>query len=276
MKKICERFVEGSHAPIASLQAQTSMRTTHLLSAAAIAAFASTPLHAAVTVTSISDGSGTSTTDLNVNIDGSGNASTPSPLFNVGGSFTDSGTFNGTVGITIDAMKNTSTAAETHGDKLTNGNIQRDPAGFIGVEGNPNAGGIGADATNREGLQFILDELTGIGPTVGIQITHIDVRNVGRPGTDPVGESFTNVNLLTRQSLTFEPLAESLSEGNFDVSSLNLTRAGNDAGPIAAIYSGDIGGFRVAGLTLDTVVIPEPSTGLLCMLAVVGLFRRRR
>lgn len=247
---------------------------SRILIAAAACCVAS--LEASVVVTSISGNSGTSTTDLNVNVNGSGSASSPSPLFAVSGSFADSGTFGGTVGITIDAMKNTSIAAETRGDKLADGLINRDLEGLMGVGADPNAGGIGADASNREGLLFILDELTGIGPTVGIRITRFDIRNVGRPGTDPVGESFTIVNLLTRDFLTFDPLAQSLSQGNFDVSSLNLTRAGGDAGPVAAIYSGDIGGFRVAGLTMDTVAIPEPTVSLLGFAGGLGLLRRRR
>jgi len=221
-----------------------------------------------------------STLALNINIDGTGAVSTPSPLFALSGNLTEPGAFGGTVGVTFDAAKDMSTNSLdlTIGNELTDGNLQRDANGFLGVNLAPNGGGIGSDGIIHEGITILFDELTDIDPSVGVRITGINVQNVGRVGTDPDGESFTIVNLITHASLTFEPLAESLSAGTFDVSSLDIYRVGGDAGEVAAILSGDIGGFRIDGFTFETfaVQVPEPSTLALLGLGGMLLMLRKR
>ena len=71
-------------------------------------------------------------------------------------------------------------------------------------------------------------------------------------------------------------VAQSLSAGVFDVSGLNIYRVGGDSGPMASIFSGDTGGFRIDGITFETFVVPEPSAALLGGLGLLGLLRRRR
>lgn len=229
----------------------------------------------AVIVESMVSGASSSTINLNVNYDASGAASTPSPWFNATGSTTFPGAYGGVVGITLDAMSDVSTAAATLGDELVDGSFDVDGAGFLGVAGAPNSGGIG-NGTNREGIRIIFDELTGISPTIGIRLTGISVQNVGRAIAADVGETFTIVNLLNRQSVTFNPVADGLSAGVFDVSSLNIYRVGGDSGDMATILSGDIGGFRVDGLTFETFAVPEPSIAILGSVGLLGLLRRRR
>ncbi|MBB5352810.1 hypothetical protein HNR46_003058 [Haloferula luteola] len=230
----------------------------------------------AVVIDSINNGDGMSEISLNINIDGSGAVTTGSPWFALSGSITEAGAFGGTIGVTFDAAKNLSTLTSTLGDELEEGYFDRDDNGYMGVQVDPNSGGIGANASNHEGVTIALDELTGIDPSVGVRILSINIQNVGRVGTDPVNESFTVVNLLTRDSLTFIPVEQSLSAGSFDVSSLNLYLTGGGSGALAAIVSGDVGGFRIDGLTLETFAVPEPSVTLLGGLGFFGLLRRRR
>ncbi len=229
---------------------------------------------ASVIIDSKAGGSLPSTIDMNVFFDGTGAASTGSPWFNVTGSTTLPGAFNGSVGITIDAMKNVSTNTANLGDELVDGGIDRDGAGLIGVTGNPNSGGIGADASNHEGLAFNIDEITGLDPSLSVQITGINVQNIGRAGTDPADESFTIVNLATRDSITITPIADGVSAGTIDVSSLNLVAAVGSTNPVASLISGDVGGFRVKGLTIN--VIPEPATMGLFAMSGLGIFLMRR
>ena len=216
-----------------------------------------------------------STVDLNVNISATGDAASPSPFFTVSGSSVDSGAFGGVIGITLDAMSDVNLSAAALGDEVADGSFNVDSAGYLGVAGGPNTGGIGGGATH-EGIRVIFDELTSIAPTIGIRLTGISVRNVGRAGNDPVDESFTIVNLQTRDALTFTPVSESLPAGFFDVSSLNIYRLGGDSGGMASIISGDVGGFRVEGLTFESFVVPEPSVALLGGVGLFGLLRRRR
>ncbi|MBN2164633.1 MAG: sulfatase-like hydrolase/transferase [Pontiellaceae bacterium] len=211
-----------------------------------------------IVIESIDSSDGQSTIALNVNLDSSGGASTPSPWFTVSGSVYTPGAFGGIIGITMDAIKNVSTDEATRGDKLTDGTFDRDDSGYMGVQNNPNGGGIGTDASNREGIALLFDELTSIDPFQTVQITGINIQNVGRSGTDPVGdESFFIVNPATREYIEFIP--ESGTAGTFDVSSLNLSRSGGESGPVAVLYSGDVGGFRLYGLTVEiTSSVPVP------------------
>ncbi|WP_193214787.1 sulfatase-like hydrolase/transferase [Luteolibacter marinus] len=205
------------------------------------------PAFAEIIVRSNGNTGGVSEVGILAELDGSGNGFSATGIWDVSGSVTEPGAFNGSVRLKFDAMKNVSTDPATLGDELVDGNVDRDANGYIGVEGNPNGGGIGADVTNREGIAIRFDEINGVTAGVGVQLTRINVRNVGRSGTDPVGtESFTVVNLLTRESMTVVPTAG--SEGDFDVTSLNLVRTSGDPGPVAAIFSGDTGGFRIDGV----------------------------
>ena len=205
------------------------------------------PAFSEILVRSNGTASGESEVGILAEIDGSGNGFSSTTVWNVTGSVGEPGAFSGSVRLKFDAMKNVSTDPATLGDELVDGTVDRDANGFIGVQANPNAGGIGADAQNREGVAIRYDEINGLAAGLGVQLTRIHVRNVGRTGTDPVGtESFTIVNLQTRESLVVVP-AEG-SEGDFDVTSLNLVRTSGSPGPVAAIYSGDTGGFRIDGV----------------------------
>ncbi len=201
-----------------------------------------------IVIRSVGVADGASEIGVLAGMDGAGNATGTTTEWTVTGSASESGAFGGSVQVTFDAMKNVSTNVATLGNKLTDGTVDRDPNGYIGVQGAPNSTGIGADAINREGIQIRFDAFTGIPAGLGVRITKINVQNVGRPGTDPVGtESFTIVNLMTRQSKVFVPAAG--EEGDFDVTALDLVRAGNNPGPVAAVFSGDTGGFRIDGLS---------------------------
>ena len=231
---------------------------------------------ASITVESTAGGSLASSIDMNVFLDAEGGGSTGSPWFSVSGGTTESGAFDGAIGITIDAMKDVSTDPATLGDKLVDGGIDRDGAGLIGVTDAPNGGGIGGDSasTTHEGLAFNIDEITGFDPSLSVQITGIDVQNIGRAGTDAADESFTIVNLATRESVTYTPLSDGIIGGTIDVSDLNLIASSGSMTPVAAIFSGDVGGFRVNGLTVD--VVPEPATLGLIAISGLGMFVLRR
>jgi hypothetical protein len=185
--------------------------------------------------------SGTSASTLNLDIDiEAGLASSSSTNFTISGSVSATTAFGGMIGLTLDAMKNVSTNALTRGDKLSDGVFDGDAAG-LGVAYAPTLGGIGTDSTSREGILFTFDDLSSLNSSLSVQITAINVQNVFN-----VDESFVVVNPATRDFLEFD----SGNAGNFDVSSLHLEITGGSSGPIAAIYSGDTGGFRVQGLTI--------------------------
>jgi hypothetical protein len=154
-------------------------------------------------------------------------------------------------------MANVSTDLATLGDQIAAGTFDR-ASTLLGVSGDPNGGGIGYQAGRREGITFSLNTSVGISPTVRVRIKQINVQNVGRDGTDPVGaESFTIVNLASRQSIEFVPASG--TAGMFDVSDLDLSLRGGGSGAVAAIFSGDTGGFRVAGLMLEVVPYVPPA-----------------
>ena len=212
------------------------------------------PAFSEIVVRSKGTASGSSEVGILAEIDASGNGQSATNVWAISGSVEEAGAFGGSVRFKFDAMKSVSTESATLGDKLVDGLVDRDGDGYIGVQGNPNGGGIGADNQNREGIAIRLDEMNDFSPGMNVRLTRISIRNVGRTDTDPVGtESFTVVNLQTRESLVVTPGAG--SEGDFDVTSLELVKATGDPGPVAAIYSGDTGGFRLDGLSFT--VLPE-------------------
>ncbi len=193
---------------------------------------------------------------VDISFDATGAASAAGAPLSVLGTTTEGGAFGATLGLVLDPIKNVSTTPATLGDKLAAGTLDRDGNSLIGVSGNPNGGGIGADAENREGIAFLLDATGGIDPSLEVRLNVIRVRNVGRDGIDPVGtESFSVIHPGTRQSLDFAPTSG--LEGWFDVSGLGLSLQGGTSGPVAVIASGDVGGFRVAGLSLDVAPTDE-------------------
>jgi hypothetical protein len=226
----------------------------------------STAVHASIVLEAVSNGAQNSTEGLNVSIDSSGVASSDSAVFSASGSIAQTGVFGSTVGVEFDAMKNTSVDPETRGDKLANGQFNWD-SNVAGVWLDPNAGGIGySAAAGREGIQILLDA-SGIGSASSVQITSINVQNVFQ-----TGESFFVVNLSTREYIEFS----SGTAGDFDVSSLGLTINGGNSGAVAALYSGDVGGFRFKGVTLDVSAVPEATSSALLMVSSVGLLVWRR
>jgi hypothetical protein len=216
------------------------------------------PAGSGIVITSTgTTGTSSASLSMTVLIDGSGAASTASGVFSATGSVTESGAFGGTIGVTLNAMANVSTDLATLGDQITAGTFDR-ASTLLGVSGDPSGGGIGYQAGRREGITFSLNTSVGISPTVRVRIKQINVQNVGRDGTDPVGtESFTIVNLATRKSAEFVPASG--TAGMFDVSDLDLSLPGGGSGAVAAIFSGDTGGFRVAGLMLEVVPYVPPA-----------------
>jgi hypothetical protein len=236
------------------------MKTNHKLNwPLAIALLAFFPITQASVVIEISTGETAlnSTESVDVDIDYSGNASSTNSHYNISGSTAETGAFNATINVQLDAMKNTSADAATRGNKLTDANFNWDNTyeKGLGVNGDPNSGGVGYSETEgREGIQILLD-LSDINSSLFVQLTSLNVQNVFQ-----TEESFFVVNLETRDYLEFS----SGSAGSFDISSLNITITGGESGAIAAIYSGDTGGFRLKGITLDaasTVVIHSQPTG---------------
>ncbi|MCF7847803.1 MAG: sulfatase-like hydrolase/transferase [Kiritimatiellales bacterium] len=181
-----------------------------------------------------------STLNVDIIIRESGSASATSDHFIVTGFVTDSGSFGKTVGLAFDGMSATDTNATTRGDKLVDGTISNGTFG-MGVVGGLNAGMGPGSSGEREGIAIALN-VSDIDPSSTIQISELYVQNVFN-----TGESFVVVNLITRDFLEFG----SGPAGNFDVSSLNLIQTGGSPSiPVAAIYSGKIGGFRLEGVSL--------------------------
>ena len=186
---------------------------------------------------------------LDIKIDSTGIASTDSLDFSVSGSTLEKGAFNRSIGLAVRAVKNISAEASTRGSELNDGTVDRDNSGRIGVFGNPGSGGIGQDSGSREGLIFIFDQLKGVKSSVKVQITKINVQFVGRD------ESFSVVNLATREVGYFSGADIHNGDGDVDVSGLNLWLQGGMPGPAAALYCGDMptvsNNFRVRGVTLE-------------------------
>lgn len=199
-----------------------------------------------IVITSTDGSEPGSTLALDVLISNGGTVTTTNSGMTASGLTRNSGAFNGVIGLTIDAMKNVDTTPATLGDKLVDGDIERNSSGHMGVVGDPSGGGISQDATNREGLQFVFDELTGIDSTVQVKIIGIKV------GYLNTGESCTMVNLATRETLEFNGSSSTYPEYEFDVSSLNIGLSGGASGAVASIISGDSpSNFNVISLTLE-------------------------
>ena len=157
------------------------------------------------------------------------------------------GAFGGMIGLVFDAMKNVSTDSSTLGDKLMDGNIARDSRGRIGVDGDPNGGGIGRDGANIEGLALIFNQLSGFDPSLQVKFTKI---KVGFLGDD---ESFSVVNLATRNDQDFAGSGSTYPEYEFDISSLGIKTAVGSSSPIVSIFAGDGSSFNVISVTLEMV-----------------------
>lgn len=242
--------VENRETRKPSLKTQTPFFMTYRhrsFGAALACSFVLCPADAEILVRSTGTGSGDSEVGILAEIDASGNGASGTTLWEVTGQLSEAAAFGSGVRWKFDAMKNVSIDPSTWGDELKDGAIDRDGNGLIGVQGNPNGGGIGADAENREGIAIRVDEFQGLPEGMAVRITRLNIRNVGRSGTDPVGtEAFTIVNLQTRQAMEVVPTEG--SEGDFDVSGLDLVRGVGDPGPVAALISGETGGFRIDGL----------------------------
>ncbi|RYD47001.1 MAG: hypothetical protein EOP85_06320, partial [Verrucomicrobiaceae bacterium] len=124
--------------------------------------FLASPVLAEVNIRSLGIGDGTAEVGVLAEIDAAGNAFSSTTQWQITGAVQPPGAFGGSVRVRFEAVKNVSVDPATLGDALVAGTIERDDAGLIGVIGNPNAGGIGADATSREGLAIRFDEINGI------------------------------------------------------------------------------------------------------------------
>ncbi|MEN1678400.1 MAG: glycosyl hydrolase family 28-related protein [Planctomycetota bacterium] len=203
-------------------------------------------LGSGVVVTSFSSSEPGSTLASQILLDAEGYASTPTGLdVDVTGRVLNPLAAGGTIGVVFDAMKDVSMSPSTLGNKLVDGNVDRDSAGRIGVSGGPEGGGLSSDATQREGMQLLLDATSGIDPTAKVQIDTINISWLN------TGESFTIVNLATRESLEFIGEADKYPHFDYDVSALNLSLLGGQSGAVAAVIAGDDSGFRIRGVNLS-------------------------
>ncbi|MEA2068503.1 MAG: hypothetical protein U9P12_04820, partial [Verrucomicrobiota bacterium] len=202
-----------------------------------------------VVSTDPSDSDSTLAVDLFVDADGT--VSTPGSGMAVSGLARELGTRNGTVSFMFDAMKNVSTNLATRGEKLLDGNIYRDSLGKIAVLGEPGGYGLGADAVNREGLAFSMDASSGMDASVNVRISAITVEWFGN------GDALTVVNLVTKESLEWVGSIGTNPSFDLDVSSLNLSIQGGEAGGVASIYAHEDSNFRVSGVN---IVLTEPTS----------------
>ena len=203
-----------------------------------------------VAVTSFTSAEPGSTLSLDVFFDVDGRASTTSSEVDVSGRVENDGAAGGILEITFDAMKSVSTDLATLGDKLVDGSIECDSAGRMGVYDDPGGAGMSVDGSNREGMQILLDASDILDPTANVQIDTINASWVNS------GESFTVVNLLTREFLEFDGSGDTYPHFDFDVSGLGLSVQGGESDAIAAIIAGDNSSFRIRGFdfSISTII----------------------
>jgi len=221
-------------------------------------------------VVSTGDSDPGSELELDVAIATNGTMGTEAFGFDVLGTTLNAGARGGVVRLVFDAVKNISTNPATCGDKLIDGNVDRDGSGRIGVSDDPHSGGIGEDGTNHEGLRLILDASDGIAPSVKVGIDWV------RVSWFSTGDRLVVVNLDTRETAIFDGSSETYPVCDFDLSALGLSVQGGSSRAVASIYA-DKGGFRVDGAGL---LLTEPTTLLLSGLSlsdnlVSMIFERR-
>jgi beta-1,2-mannobiose phosphorylase / 1,2-beta-oligomannan phosphorylase len=205
---------------------------------------------AAIVLTSTTGTEGRSSQTTTVRIDEQGKASTTMD-FTISGSTSNPNVHGTKFGFTIDAISEANT---TSGSKHTDGIIDRDNSGKLGVRG-------GSSGINeREGLLLGLDA-AGLNPRVGWQLTGIQVAYVGD------GESYLVVNRSDpKKRLSGD------TDGMIDVSGLGLfVRGGTADRELASVFAGDdadpkSSGFRIVAFRFaagsNPVTLREPSKNL--------------
>ena len=170
-----------------------------------------------------------------VQIDSVGRASAPDD-FNPTGSIANPTARGTSFEFTIDAI---SVAAPGSGKKLTDGRIDRDNSGKLGVRGGSN--GI----NEREGLLIGLNA-AGLDSRIGWQLTGIQFAYVGD------GESYVIVNRADSKRRIHGD-----TDGMIDVSGLNLfVRGGTSNRELASVFAGDdalpkSSGFRIVAFRFE-------------------------
>ncbi len=204
-----------------------------------------------ITVVSTSSAEPGSVLDAEADIAANGLVSSPSSGMAVSGLVRELGARGGTLLLAFDAMKNVSTNAATLGEKLLDGDIDRDSLGKIGVVGDPAGNGLGGDGTYLEGLAFFLDTSGGIDPSVEVRVASFTLEWLSS------GDRATVVNPVTKESLECVGGGATYPSFDFDVSSLGLSVHGGESGVVASLFAREGSSFRVSGVNL---LLSEPTS----------------
>lgn len=198
-------------------------------------------INASITLTSTRGTEGRSSSTTSVRIDAEGSASTADD-FIASGAITTPDVRGTTFRFTLDAISAATTElGPDFGAKHTDGSIDRDNTGKLGVRGGTN--GI----NEREGLLVGLDA-AGLDSRVGWQLTGVQFAYVGD------GESYIIVNRNDPElRLTGD------TDGMIDVSRLGLfVRGGTSDRELASVFAGDGAGTGGRRIQLSLISKRDP------------------
>lgn len=146
------------------------------------------------------------------------------------------------------------TEGSNYGKKLTNGGVDRDNSGLLGIRGingdaTVNSGGIDMN----EGYYFGLD-LSNLGTDVAVQITKISVAQLS--GTLETGIAVSLLNPTKR--INFGPGNLTSGTGTIDLSAMQLYAVGGTANDnILSVFnnSATTNSWRISGIELKVIAV---------------------
>lgn len=205
-----------------------------------------------VTARSTSAGEPGSELNFTIHFDYLGRASSGTPGMEIGGDTHQADFYHSSLGVSLEAIGKVSTEPATLGNRLLDGRLDRDSAGFLGVKGEAGGNGLSSGPEGSEGISFGVTSLPGINPETRVKLGAVIIRWLG------AGESVTVVNRLTRRAITLQGGSKTFPEVILDVSTLGIAAGSGEKKDLGVVFPGTGSDIRVAGIQLELAGATAP------------------